>query len=73
MQLNQYLTEIEDTYLPIQKFKISTFLAEKNLDINNERIDEILENNLSTYLKWDYETFSEEVEMEILKNKQLLK
>ena len=67
MQLNQYLTEIEDTYLPIQKFKISAFLAKKYLDINNERIDEILQNNLSTYLEWDYETFSEKVEKEILK------
>jgi len=66
MQLSQYLTEIEDTYLPIQKFKISTFLAEKYLVIKKEEIDEILENNLSIYLQWEYEEFSKKVEEEIL-------
>ena len=68
MQLKEYIEKNEDKniYLPIRKFQIGEFLAEKYSTINNQKITEILDKNFDKYITWDYENFAEEVEKEIL-------
>jgi len=52
MQLKEYIEENEDKniYLPIRKFQIGEFLAEKYSIKNNQKITEILDKNFDKYI-----------------------